>query len=113
MLKSVALLLLVISLSLCGVTGWADNPPPPPQAEQQGVEVLTRGPIHEAFAEPLTVNPRPSPIIHQKPPLPIEELPPDQKPEGAHIQWIPGYFAWDETGDDYVWISGFWRATPP
>src|ERR1035438_9737604 len=64
---------------------------------QKGVEVLTRGPIHEAFAEPLTANPRPNPIIHQKPPAAIEELPPDQKPEGTHIQWISGYFAWDET----------------
>ena len=80
---------------------------------QKGVEVLTRGPIHEAFAEPLSVNPRPNPIIHQKPPATIEELPPDQKPEGTHIQWIPGYFAWDETGNDYIWISGLWRATPP
>src|ERR1051325_1134803 len=83
------------------------------QDTQQGVEVLTRGPIHEAFAEPLTVNPRPNPIIHQKPPTAIEELPPDQKPEGSNIQWIPGYFAWDETGNDYIWISGLWRATPP
>jgi WXXGXW repeat (2 copies) len=89
----------------------------PPLSEeeitQKGVEVLTRGPIHEAFASPWTVNPRPNPIIYQKPPAAIEELPPDQKPEGAHIQWIPGYSAWDETGDDYVWISGMWRATPP
>ena len=83
------------------------------QDTQTGVEVLTRGPIHEAFAEPLTVNPRANPIIHQKPPAAIEELPPDQKPEGTHIQWIPGYFAWDETGQDYIWISGLWRATPP
>ena len=83
------------------------------QDSPKGVEVLTRGPIHEAFAEPLTANPRPNPIIHQKPPAAIEELPPDQKPEGTNIQWIPGYFAWDETGDDYIWISGLWRATPP
>ena len=83
------------------------------QETQKGVEVLTRGPIHEAFAEPSSANPRPNPIIHQKPPAAIEELPPDQKPEGDHVQWIPGYFAWDETGDDYIWISGLWRATPP
>lgn len=87
--------------------------PPKEDLSQKGVEVLTRGPIHEAFAEPLAVNPLPNPIIHQKPPTPIEELPPDQKPEGTHIQWIPGYFAWDETRDDYIWISGLWRATPP
>ena len=99
---------------LSGTGGWANEPPlPKEEPVQKGVEVLTRGPIHEAFAEPLTVDPRPNPIIHQKPPAAIEELPPDQKPEGTHIQWIPGYFAWDETGDDYIWISGLWRATPP
>ena len=80
---------------------------------EKGVEVLTRGPIHEAFAEPSAADRRPNPVIHQQPPAAIEELPPDQKPDGAHIQWIPGYFAWDETGDDYIWVSGLWRATPP
>jgi hypothetical protein len=100
---------------LLGVQTARAQDPPPSQEEgaQKGVEVLTRGPIHEAFAIPLTVNPRPNPIISQKPPAAIEELPPDQKPEGAHIQWVPGYFAWDETGEDYIWISGMWRATPP
>jgi WXXGXW repeat (2 copies) len=100
---------------LAATNARSQGTPPSPKEEmpQKGVEVLTRGPIHEAFAEPLTVNPRPNPIIHQKPPATIEELPPDQKPEGTHIQWIPGYFAWDETGNDYIWISGLWRATPP
>ena len=83
------------------------------QDTEKGVEVLTRGPIHEAFAEPSSINPRANPIIHQKPPMAIEELPPDQKPEGEHVQWIPGYFAWDEAGEGYIWISGLWRATPP
>ncbi len=104
-------------LGLCNATNARaqDVPPPPPQEEvaQKGVEVLTRGPIHEAFAEPLTLNARPNPIIHQKPPAPIEELPPDERPDGNNIQWIPGYFAWDETGNDFIWISGVWRALPP
>jgi WXXGXW repeat (2 copies) len=92
------------------------TPPPPTrvvEADPTGVEVLTRGPIHEAFAEPLGVNPRPNPIIHEKPPANIEEIPPEQKPDGDDIEWIGGYFAWDETGDDFIWISGLWRAAPP
>jgi hypothetical protein len=107
--------ILGLLLGLLGATNARaqDTPLSKEEAPQKGVEVLTRGPIHEAFVEPLTANPRPNPIIHQKPPAAIEELPPDQKPEGTHIQWIPGYFAWDETGDDYIWISGLWRATPP
>jgi WXXGXW repeat (2 copies) len=90
-----------------------ETQPSKDESPQKGVEVLTRGPIHEAFMVPLSTNPLPNPVINQKPPAAIEEVPPDQKPEGAHIQWIPGYFAWDETGDDYIWISGLWRATPP
>jgi hypothetical protein len=105
----------MLSPFLLWCNGVRADAPPLPQDEppQNGVEVLTRGPIHEAFAEPLTVNPIPNPIIHQKPPPAIEEIPPDQKPEGTNIQWIPGYYAWDETGNDYIWISGLWRAPPP
>jgi hypothetical protein len=102
--------LAVLWSCLAGVIQAQPGDPPP---EQKGVEVLTRGPINEAFVVPLTADPRPNPIIHQKPPAPIEEIPPDEKPEGTHVQWIPGYFAWDETSNDYLWISGCWRATPP
>ncbi len=27
--------------------------------------------------------------------------------------WIPGYWFWDEDRDDYVWVSGVWRRSPP
>jgi hypothetical protein len=46
-------------------------------------------------------------------PDPIEELPPDQKPEGNNVQWIPGYWAWDEDRNDFLWVSGIWRDIPP
>jgi hypothetical protein len=84
-----------------------------PAAEQDGVEVLARGPVHEAFAEPVDGQPRPTPRVRQQPPDPVEELPPDQKPEGDNVQWIPGYWAWDEERNDHVWVSGFWRVPPP
>lgn len=48
-----------------------------------GVEVLTRGPVHEAFAETITFNPEPGVVVPQAPPDIIEEVPPDQRPEGA------------------------------
>lgn len=107
--------MLGLALFLIWSTGaWPGDPPLSKEdLAQKGVEVLTRGPVHEAFAEPLNVNPRPNPIIATKPPVAIEEIPPDQKPEGSHIQWIPGYFGWDEASADYIWISGLWRATPP
>src|SRR5262249_43074301 len=49
----------------------------------------------------------------QPPPTPLEELPPDQRPQGDDVQWMPGYWNWDEDRSDFVWVSGFWRAPPP
>src|SRR5262249_28061496 len=80
---------------------------------QQGVEVLTYGPVHEAFAEPSDPNPKPQPIVPKQPPGPIEEVPPEQKPEGQDVEWIPGYFYWDDERSDFLWVSGFWRDIPP
>jgi hypothetical protein len=82
-------------------------------ASADGVEVLARGQVHEAYAEPVSAQPKPSVVVPKQPPEPIEELPPDQKPDGDNVQWIPGYWAWDEDTTDFIWISGFWRVPPP
>jgi WXXGXW repeat (2 copies) len=80
---------------------------------QVGMEVLTRGPIHEAFAGTVTFDPEPGIVVSKVPPEAIEELPPDQKPDGANVVWIPGYWAWDDERNDFLWISGIWRNLPP
>jgi hypothetical protein len=80
---------------------------------QAGVQVLTRGPVHEAFAETVTFDPEPGIVVPKLPPAAIEELPPDQKPEGANVAWIPGYWAWDDERNDFLWVSGIWRDLPP
>src|SRR6516162_7694295 len=59
----------------------SDLPPVP-----KGVEVLARGPVHEAFATP-TTEPAPTKSVAKKPPQMLDELPPDQKPEGEAV-WI-------------------------
>jgi hypothetical protein len=84
-----------------------------PSNGQQGIEILTRGPIHEAFAETVTFDPQPGIIAPQAPPAPIEELPPEQRPEGANMTWMSGYWAWDDERNDFLWVSGIWRALPP
>src|SRR5438128_2298012 len=66
-----------------------------------GEEVLTHGPVHEAFGEPVTFDPEPGIVVGTKPPDVIEELPPDQRPEGDDVVWIPGYWAWDDDRGDY------------
>ncbi len=80
---------------------------------EDGVEVLTRGPVHEAFAEAVSFDPQPGLIVTSAPPEPIEELPLDQRPDGENVAWIPGYWAWDDDWNDFLWISGVWRNLPP
>lgn len=79
----------------------------------RGIEILASGPVHEAFAEPIVFDPKPGVVVPKAPPEQVEELPPDQKPAGAHVVWIPGYWSWDEDRDNFLWVSGFWRALPP
>jgi hypothetical protein len=74
---------------------------------------MTRGPIHEAFAAPVIHDPKAAPTIPKEPPAPIQEMPPDQKPAGQNVQWIPGYWSWDVSRGDFIWISGIWREPPP
>jgi hypothetical protein len=99
----------------------AEPVPPAPVAadegaagqNQEGAEVLTRGPVHEAFAEPLAADPQAGMIVNKKPPEEIDEVPPDLKPEGDNVAWIPGYWAWDDDRSDFIWVSGIWRNPPP
>jgi hypothetical protein len=79
----------------------------------EGVEYLTRGPLHEAFAEPYSPNAVASVVVVKEPPVVIDELPPEYRPDGEQVEWIPGYWAWDDERDDYLWISGVWRQIPP
>src|SRR4051812_4361477 len=105
--------LLVAGLLLLpvGVRGQ-DAPAVPPAPE--GVEVLARGPVHEAFAQPPDIGqPEAGPVVPKEPPPPIEELPPEQKPDSDTVQWIPGYWQWDAERGDFVWVSGVWREPPP
>ncbi|MDR3619634.1 MAG: hypothetical protein P4L85_09805, partial [Paludisphaera borealis] len=78
-----------------------------------GVQVLTRGPVHEAFAVPVMNDPKAGLVIPKSPPAPVEEMPPDEKPSGPNVQWMSGYWSWDDARNDFIWISGIWREPPP
>jgi WXXGXW repeat (2 copies) len=84
-----------------------------PAAQPPGLEVLARGPIHEGYAQPLNAQPQPGPIASKHPPAIINEIAPDQKPAGDNVQWISGYWSWDDDQTDYIWVSGLWREPPP
>jgi hypothetical protein len=81
---------------------------------QTGVEVLTRGPIHEAFAELVSLDPEPGLLAPEAPPDALDEAPPDEAPDlpGGTAEWIPGYWAWDDGQNEYIWVSGVWRVPP-
>lgn len=90
-------------------------PPPPPLAgasQEDGVEVMTRGPVHEAYAGPVARGEGAPVVVTKRPPDAIEELPPDSKPEGNNVAWISGYWSWDEDRKDFIWVSGVWRTVP-
>jgi len=92
----------------------AQSPPAVPSDElPPGSEVLTRGPVHEAFAKPVTTDPQAPLVVTQQPPDALQEMPPAEKPAGANIVWVPGYWAWDEDRGDFIWVSGCWRNAPP
>jgi hypothetical protein len=103
----VVLLTLVRGQEAAPPKAQTDEPPPVPK----GIEVMARGPVHEAFAS-LTDEPAPTKPVAKKPPKPIEEMPPAEKPEG-NVIWINGYWAYDDDRKDFLWVSGLWRTAPP
>ena len=104
-------------------TATAQDPtlaPPPGEAsdyadgENDGpILPLASGPLHEAFAEPYETDIDEGAVVDQQPPDPIDEVPPESRPEGENISWIPGYWGWDPEAEEFVWISGLWREVPP
>lgn len=90
----------------------APMPDAAPAPGEDDVEVLTRGPVHEAFAEQFNADAKPGLIVPKAPPADIEELIPDTVPEGDNMQWVHGYWAWDDETQDFIWVSGFWRDYP-
>ncbi len=104
-----ALLVVLIGVSWGIAIGQAQQP----DTDVPGAQVLTRGPVHEAFAGMVTFNPVPGIMVTKTPPDVIEEVPPEERPEGDNVTWIPGYWAWDDERSDFLWVSGTWRALPP
>ena len=77
------------------------------------IEVLTRGPVHEAFAQPVNLGRGLAAVISRPPPASIMENPPELTPEAENVAWIPGYWMWDGDREDFIWVSGVWRVPPP
>jgi len=104
----VILLLVAAGLLFGSAVG---QPPPIPTQEQP--EVLTRGPVHEAFSEPVILQIQAGLVVPNQPPDDIDEIPPAERPRGDDFVWVPGYWSWDGDRDSFIWVSGCWRAAPP
>ncbi len=90
------------------------DPSPAGDADQLGYQALMQGPVHEAFAAPVDMDHTDGVRVYSKPPPePVDEQPPEASPEEKGMKWIPGYWAWSDDENDYVWVSGLWRKFPP
>src|SRR5262249_45391578 len=49
--------------------------------------------------------------VPKAPPAPIVERPSRDRPD-PRAQWIPGYWEWDPSRDDFVWVGGPWQIPP-
>ncbi|TVP97747.1 MAG: hypothetical protein EA381_14335, partial [Planctomycetaceae bacterium] len=76
-------------------------------------EELLRGPVHEAFAEQYNQDVMAGAQITVAPPPNVPEVPPQVRPSGDRIEWLPGYWFFDDDRNDFIWVSGVWRQIPP
>lgn len=71
---------------------------------------VENGPLHEAFITAnvgniiLEAAPNPPPTIV------LEKIPPS--PDSKAI-WISGYWEWYPNRNDFIWVPGLWRLSPP
>jgi hypothetical protein len=107
------LLLVLFTGMLAFGRSFVEAQPAVPPVEPADTEVLARGPLHEAFAEPTATESAPPPVVPKEPPAPIEELVPQMKPSNGDFSWIPGYWSWDADAKSFLWTSGVWRIAPP
>lgn len=103
----------VFGTSLLACLTAMAQPAPEKNGNANNFEVVTRGPLHEAFAKQFAQNPTPGMIVDQQPPEPLDEVPPDYRPELQNVQWMPGYWGWDDAAREFLWVSGIWRVPPP
>lgn len=116
----------MVTVALCGLV-WSTSSPTAAQqfgvdnlldrvnsAEDDGLGYveLTRGPVHEAFAEQISLEPSAGVIVSSAPPQTIEEIPPENRPADENAIWIGGYWQFDDVQEDFIWISGVWRVPP-
>jgi hypothetical protein len=68
--------------------------------------------LHEAL-QPIKERADTSgPHVRHEPPASIVERPSGRRP-ALNARWVPGYWFWDSTREEFVWIGGTWQVPPP
>ena len=75
-------------------------------------DVLTSGPVHEAFADLVPLDADELLTVDREPPQPVDEVPPEVQPDDDSV-WVPGYWNFDPQIEDFVWVTGVYRKPPP
>lgn len=75
-------------------------------------EILSRGPVHEAYAVAGTPNPAGGQrTVTSPPPRALVEVPPGPGTAPTQV-WVPGYWDHDAEENAWIWVSGCWRDPP-
>ncbi len=91
--------------ALLAPTTLADVPPPPEPAFRG----VTEGPRHEAWLENGAGADRVR--APKAPPAPLVERSTGDPP-GPGSVWVPGYWMWEPSRQDFDWVSGAWKVPP-
>jgi hypothetical protein len=103
----------VLSLLTIADRSKSQQPVDPDLLPPAEFDVQSRGAVHEAFAQPGDMKLEAGAVIPLQPPAPLREAPPEMRPDNDSMQWIPGYWSWDPDRQNFTWISGVYRESPP
>lgn len=83
-----------------------------PPSSALPAQVHTVPPLHEALASTTAIHSRHLPDVLYPPPSPLPEQPSDSKLAGEDVVWAPGYWIWNTSEDNWLWVRGVWVHAP-
>lgn len=68
--------------------------------------------LHEALtSSPAGLSCHPLDVLYP-PPASLPERPSEPKPAGDDVVWAPGYWSWNTSEDNWLWVRGVWVHAP-
>ncbi len=86
--------------------------PKTPPVSSLPAQVQAIPPLHEALASVTAIHPRHPLDVLYPPPSPLAEQPSEAKPAGDDVVWAPGYWMWNTSEDNWLWVCGVWVHAP-